>query len=50
MIKYQLVSDQGSDEVALDAADREAVETQVRYTHEEIFSMLRKATLTAVKH
>lgn len=50
MVEVQLVSNQGNNEDALDAADREAVETQVRYTHEEIFSMLRKATLTAVKH
>ena len=29
-------------EDALDAADRQAKETDVRYTHEEIFSKLRK--------
>ena len=29
-------------EYALDAADRQAKETDVRYTHEEIFSKLRK--------
>ena len=31
-------------EYALDAADRQAKETDVRYTHEEIFSKLRGDT------
>ena len=31
-------------EYALDAADRQAKETDVRYTHEEMFSKLRGAT------
>lgn len=31
-------------EYALDAADRQAKETDVRYTHEEMFSKLRGTT------